>query len=143
MQAQWSNYSIHFSIIGGPELEKLSGPDSFHLSIFGDGIGSIIYGAGYGMKDSDREASIIQRMKSLTFHAELAPLGLEINAKGELQGFESDTLEKHEQEGKHEWVAGKKFTFKATIPWPLLLIRGFSFARKKASRFIGEDKELA
>ena len=81
-------------------------------------------------------------MKSLTFHAELTPLGLEIHAKGELRGFEPDVLEKHEQEGKHEWVAGKEFTFKATIPWPLLIIRGFSFAHKKAGRFLSEDTGL-
>ncbi len=142
VHATRSSYSLHFSIIGGPELEKLSGPDSFHLSLLGDGIGSIIYRAGYGWKDSDREARIVQQIKSLTFHAELSALGLKIHAKGELRGFEADVLEKHEQEGKREWIPGKEFTFKATIPWPLLILRGFSFARKKAGRFIGDDQEL-
>jgi len=78
-------------------------------------------------------------MKSLSFDAELTPLGVEIKAQGKLKGFEADVLERHEREG-HERIPGSEFSIEATIPWPLLIIRGFKFAQEKASRFIDEEK---
>jgi|GEM_PF-5709975 len=136
-----TSYYVDFSIIGGPELEKLRGSDSIHLSISGNSIGSIRYDSGYGEEASDPNRFIYQQMKSLNFYAELTSLGVELKIWGELNGFETDLLELHEQKGV-ERVPGKEFNIQATIPWPLLLIRGFSFAEEKASRFMNVEKLL-
>lgn len=71
-----------------------------------------------------------QSIKALTLRAALGEQGLRLDAEGELRDFESHWIELQERklDGKLQPVSA--FTLQATLPWALLRVRRFPFARR-------------
>jgi len=130
-----SNYHFNLHAVGRRVMNKiLNKKDSLSLSFMGDGLGEIVYETGTRMEPGDPLGSIRQQLKSLNFQANLTSEGLEIKGSGEIDDFDPEVIEEHRRERNSKVMPCRDFTFQMTLPWALLLIRGFTFAQK-ASRF--------
>jgi hypothetical protein len=54
--------------------------------------------------------------------------GLEISAEGELDDFEPALIARHREQRNSKLEPIRNYALTATVPWALLVARGFSFA---------------
>jgi len=128
--SRWSS-DIYLTIasLGRAKLEKeLRQRDTFAVQMTGEGIGSLRYGTGYGYEPSDRFNWIVQQFGTLSLRLALGKDGLEISADGELCDFDPIDFAAHRKERNSQLKPLRTYALKTTVPWALLVARGFSFA---------------
>lgn len=102
--------------------------DKISLRLEGDALGSVRYPTGYAEEAGDPLGWIHQPIKTLSLNMTLGKDGLEISADGELDDFEPAEIAFHREKRNSQLKPLRAYSLRATIPWALLVARGFSFA---------------
>jgi hypothetical protein len=69
-------------------------------------------------------------MKTMSLLMALGKDGLEISADGELDDFDPLEFASHREKRNSQLKPLHGYSVRATMPWALLVARGFSFARR-------------
>lgn len=104
--------------------------DLFSMELSGDDLGSVRYKTGYGTGHSDPLRWIHQQIKTMSFRALLDKSGLKISVNGELDDFEPAEFSHHKEQKNSQLIPVQTYTLEATMPWALIVARGFRFARR-------------
>jgi len=113
------------------KLEKaLRQRDAFSIKLAGDVLGSARYQTGYAEEPGDPLGWINQAIKSMSLRVTLGKDGLGISADGELADFDPVEFAKHREKRNSQLKPFHAYAVQATMPWALLVARGFSFAHR-------------
>ncbi len=104
--------------------------DGISIRMEGNAIGSIRYRTGYAEEPGDPLGWINQPIKTMSLLIALGRDGLEISADGELSDFDSVEFAAHLEKRNSQLKPLRAYSVRATMPWALLVARGFSFARR-------------
>jgi hypothetical protein len=120
---------LSLSLFGRDVLEEhFARYDSLSIDVSGDRIGSTRYQTGYAEEPGDPFGWIRQDIRTLSFTARLGREGLALSADGELAAFDPAEIASHRKERNSKLKPLRGYAVEATIPWALLIARGFSFA---------------
>jgi len=126
------NRSLTVAMFDRGKLEDvLRQRDAISIRLEGNAIGSIRYRTPYAEEPFDPLGWIHQTIKTMSLHMALGKDGLEISADGELDGFDPLEFAAHQEKRDSKLKPLSTYSVRATMPWALLVARGFSFARRE------------
>jgi hypothetical protein len=103
--------------------------DELSLSLAGDGLGEVRHW-GCTARRGHTLGVHGQPIRALTLQAELGERGLQLDVEGELCDFEAQWIESQERASSGKLYPASTFMLHATLPWALLRLRRFPFARR-------------
>jgi len=116
------------------KIEKtFSQQDAISMELAGDGLGKVRYRTGYAVDIADRLGWIDQTIKTMSLRMALGTEGLGISAIGQLNDFDPVEFAEHKQKRNSQLKPIRTYSLQASIPWALLVARGFGFAHKAAN----------
>jgi hypothetical protein len=128
------HYWLRLNVVGSSYLEEgLRGVDTVALSCEGKLLGRLGYDTGYAMEPGDPFGRITQEIAAFRFKAQLEKAGLRVTCEGRLHGFDAQEFEQHRRERNSKLVPLDRFEAEVTLPWALLQVRDFEFARRRTA----------
>jgi hypothetical protein len=102
--------------------------NAISIQLAGTALGSVRYQTGYAEEPGDLLGWINQAIKTMSLRMAMGKDGLGISADGELDDFEPVEFAKHREKRNSQLKPLRAYSVRATMPWALLVARGFSFA---------------